>query len=239
MPLHQSTEQAMIARRLMRSLDFGVLSTMSSELPGYPFGSITPYVMTPEGQVAIYVSHIAQHTANMKSNSRLCLTVAEQAAGNQQATGRATLVGDAALVPSESKAEVESRYFAFFPEARAYAGTHGFDFYWIEPKRVRYIGGFGKIFWIERAEWMLPTASWQAQEQEVIGHMNADHEESLVNIVEHIHGLRAREMSLLACDPEGCHVRADGKVFYIGFPKPCGTLEALRSAMVELARASK
>ncbi len=54
-----ASTQATAARSLVRSQDSGILSTQSKELPGYPFGSVTPYVMTHTGRVALFVSAIA------------------------------------------------------------------------------------------------------------------------------------------------------------------------------------
>ena len=78
-----SQTEVATGRHLLRSLDSGILSTMSQELPGYPFGSVTPYVMTHEGRLVVYVSSIAQHTRNMQENSKVSLTVVEQGSGNQ------------------------------------------------------------------------------------------------------------------------------------------------------------
>lgn len=64
------TENASTARALLRRVDSGVLSTMSVELLGYPFGSITPFVVTHEGRVVIYISEIAQHTKNREAEKR-------------------------------------------------------------------------------------------------------------------------------------------------------------------------
>ena len=33
------------------------------------------------------------------------------------------------------------------------------------PDRVRYIAGFGKIFWIEQEEWAVPRPQWAGSER--------------------------------------------------------------------------
>jgi len=90
-----ATNQAATGRRLVRSMDSGILSSMSLELPGYPFGSVAPYVMTHDGALAMYVSSIAQHTRNMQEDPKVSLTIVQQGLGNKQALGRVTVVGDA------------------------------------------------------------------------------------------------------------------------------------------------
>jgi putative heme iron utilization protein len=222
----------------MRRVDSGVLSTMSVELPGYPFGSITPFIMTHEGRVVIYVSDIAQHTKNMNVDRRVCLTVIEHGDGNQQALGRVTVVGDAAVVPVAERDAVAERYQRLFSESRAYEKTHGFAFYWIKPVRIRYIGGFGKISWIERDDWLLPAPEWAAEESHILDHMNDDHPPAIAAMLRQ-RGVEADDPRMVAVDLEGFHVTAGSDVHYIEFGGKQATMDAVRSAMVELARAAR
>ena len=231
-------EPSATARRLLRSVDSGILSTLSVELEGYPFGSVTPYVLTHEGQIVVYVSSIAQHTVNMLRDPRVCLTVMARGEGNQQALGRATAVGDATVVDPESQAAAAQRYFSLFPEAASYAQTHEFLFFGILPKRVRYIGGFGQICWIEADDWAVPAAKWVEEESRIVEHMNDDHSEALINIVRHSCAHTADKVQMLGLDPEGFHVRADSVIHYLPFEAPCLTSEAVHTAMVKLARDS-
>ena len=199
----KTTEQAAMARRLLRSVDSGILTTLSTETPGYPFGSVTPYVMTHEGRVAVYVSEIAQQTRKMRGDPKVCLTVTERnEAGNQQALGRVTVVGDACEVPADRRASVEERYFGFFPEAREYAGAHGFLFHWVEPRRVRYVAGLGQIFWVEPEDWSVPIPTWGTDEQSTIEQMNTDHTDAVVNIVRQ-HGAGEARKAARHAGPRG------------------------------------
>lgn len=230
--------QSSLARTLLRSVDSGILSTMSTELPGYPFGSVTPFIMTHDGKIVVLVSAIAQHTANMKADPKTCLTAMQTGKGNQQDLGRVTVVGDAAAVPEGRVAEVRQRYYAFFPEARNYGEAHDFSFYWLEPVRVRYIGGFGKIFWIEKQEWGLADPAWRKSEDSIKKHMNEDHGDALVKIVRHYCDLHGDKVELVAVDVEGCHVRTGDQIRYLLFDQPCTTMAAVREAMVSLAKNS-
>lgn len=232
---------AALGRALVRSLDGGVLATLSRELPGYPFGSLTPYVTTHEGEIVVYVSAIAQHTRNMQADPRVSLTVVEPGGGNRQALGRVTVVGDAGPVPEAALAAVAHRYLRFFPEAEAYAETHDFAFFRIVPRRVRYIGGFGRIFWIEADEWRLPSPAWAAQEQAILDHMNADHRDALARIAARHAPDRAASAgadtpSLIAVDPEGAHLRLGESVLYVPFRAAAFDTDGVRAAMVRLTR---
>ena len=197
------TAKETAARALMRARDSGLLSTISRELSGYPFGSVTPYILARAGRCVIYVSSIAQHTHNMLADPRVSLTVPEQGDGDQQALGRVTVVGDAALVPEDALPAVRERYFTFFPTALGHEDTHDFSFYWITPKRVRYIGGFGAIFWIEPDKWAMPTPEWAGNESQIIAHMNDDHADALVAMARHYCAVATDKAELVAVDGEG------------------------------------
>jgi putative heme iron utilization protein len=140
------------ARQLWRSMDTGVLSTTSVAVAGYPFGSVVPYVTTPDGAPVIYISEIAQHTKNLRADPRACLTVVEFG-DDKQAGSRISVLADAAVVSADDRDQVAEQYFTRFPKSRRFSETHGFSFWVLKPRRVRFIAGFGKIHWIEPDDW--------------------------------------------------------------------------------------
>src|SRR5690606_13069646 len=109
-----------------------------------------------------------------KVDQRASLTVYAQATeGDQNEQGRVTVVGDMQLLSDE---QALARYFRWFPAAQKYQNMHDFRLWQMQVKRVRYIGGFGDIFWLEKAEWQQPEVQWQvSDEQGMIQHMNNDH----------------------------------------------------------------
>src|SRR5213078_3173019 len=110
------------ARRLFLQQSFGVLSTISLDVPGYPFGSITPYCADRQCRPVIYISSIAQHTQNILADPRVSLTVLENAdSGDVQARGRLTCIANARpLSPDED--DVRERYFRYFPRSESTQG---------------------------------------------------------------------------------------------------------------------
>jgi hypothetical protein len=227
------------ARALLRRVDAGVLSTQSLALPGYPFGSLAPFALTHEGRPLIYVSRIAEHTRNLAADPRACLTVIEASAGNRQALGRTSLVGDAHEVPAAERAAAAARYFAFFPEQRQYEQFHDFTFWRIEPTRVRWIGGFGEIHWIERDAWLLATPEWSAGEASIIEHMNQDHRDAMELMVRRFLEAEPDGVEMVAVDPEGWHLRNAGAVQWLPFAHPCNTANDVRMEMVRLTREAR
>jgi heme oxygenase (biliverdin-IX-beta and delta-forming) len=232
-------ELATKARALFRRVGAGVLSTHSNEMTGFPFGSLAPFALTLEGRPLLYVSKLAEHTRNLAANPRCCLTVVEATLGDPQAVGRASLLGEAHALPDAERSAAADRYFALFPESRAYEQMGDFGFWRIEPVRVRWIGGFGEIRWIERDEWLVPTPEWSSGESYIVGHMNEDHIDAMEAMVYARFGEAPEDVVMLACDAEGFHLRSNGVVRWIPFAKPCATQTDVRMEMVRLTREAR
>ncbi|MCB9831166.1 MAG: DUF2470 domain-containing protein [Planctomycetes bacterium] len=235
----ETMARARRARLFLRRLRTGVLATMSLELPGYPFGSITPFALTHEGRPLIQVSDIAQHTRNMLADPKVSLIAAEEGGGNAQARGRITVVGDARPVPTDEAEAMAERYQAAFPESRAYSQAHGFSYFQIEPRRIRFIGGFGDIFWVEAEDWLLPRPEWAADESAAVAHMNEDHREALAAIAARFLDRHDAETRLVACDPEGCELVIGGDRGRVDFESPALDRDGLRRELVALARRAR
>jgi putative heme iron utilization protein len=227
------------ARDLLRRTDAGVLSTHSTALPGFPFGSLAPFAMTHEGRPLIYVSRIAEHTRNLKANPRTCLTVIEPTDGNRQALGRTSLVGEAHELPAAERDAAARRYFSFFPEQKAYEDFHDFDFWRIEPQRVRWIGGFGEIHWIDRDAWLLPATEWAAGESAIVDHMNLDHVDAMEAMCRRFLAAEPEGVELVAVAPEGFHLRNAGAIHWLPFAHTCMTSNDVRVEMVRLTREAR
>ena len=230
---------AVKARSLLHRVDAGVLSTQSLAMPGFPFGSLAPFAMTHEGRPLIYVSRIAEHTRNLAANPRACLTVIEATTGNRQALGRTSLVGEAQEVPAAEREAAAQRYFAFFPEQRAYEDFHDFEFWRIEPTRVRWIGGFGEIHWIERDAWLVPAPEWSAGEASIAQHMNEDHRDAMGLMCRRFLGIEPDGLELVAVDPEGFHMKVGAAIHWLPFEHVCHTAHAVRMEMVRLTKQAR
>ena len=126
----------------------GVLSTHSVSEPGYPFGSITPYIVTEDGDLAIYISELAEHTRNIRQNNKVSLTIYQQPDQHNPGSGsRITCLADALLATDQ--AVLQQQYAQQIPDAELTLSLPGFEFYRLHPKRIRLIAGFGQIKWLE------------------------------------------------------------------------------------------
>src|SRR5262245_1562091 len=179
-------DKALTARQFLNQQSVDVLSTHSMDVPGYPFGSIVPYTLNYDSEPTILISEIAQHTRNIKRNNKVSLTVFDQCADDPQAGGRLTWIGDAELIqPSDT--EIQRRYLRYFPSAESYFETHDFSLYCIHLRRVRFIGGFGEIHWIE-PDAMLVKNPFREVESGIIEHMNRDHQQALFHYCKALKG---------------------------------------------------
>ena len=139
-----------VVRHLRAGRD-GALATISAHasIEGFPFGSVVPYALDGAGRPLLFLSDIAQHTRNLMADPRASLLVRGEADGDAQATWRVTLVG---RMEQHESAEDLARYVAVVPDAESYRETHGFALWRMEIERIRFIGGFGNIHWVEPAD---------------------------------------------------------------------------------------
>lgn len=233
--MNTTTPKNKAARELLLQQSFGVLATISLDVPGYPFGSVTPYCVDYQCRPVIYISHIAQHTRNLIADSRVSLTVLENNRGSDdvQAQGRVTCIANAR--PMGDEADVRERYFRYFryfSSSRRYDQTHAFTFFQLELVRVRFIGGFGQIYWIEPDEFMMKNPFSPTQETRIIQHMNNDHRDAL----RHYCGGEPAEM--VGIDAEGFDVLRSGKKVRFAFKSPVRNMDEARQALIAMAKQS-
>ena len=176
------TQSIANASLLLRQQHSAILSTHSLSVEGFPFGSITPFLLTNHGDIVIYASDIAQHSRNMKSNPKVSLFIHDPSEHDSQANARVTVLGEAS-VDAVAQSDID-RYFRLFPQAKAYEQTHDFRFYLIKTVRVRYIGGFGEIYWLPEDLWRQSFVDIGEAELSAIEHMHDDHADALEAIAQ-------------------------------------------------------
>ena len=135
-----TSDKNFMARKLLHESTYGILSTFSLEIAGYPFGSLTPYSLDRNGKVIILISDLAQHTKNIKANNHVSLTVVEKHEGNVQAFGRLTYIGDTQCIEETEYTDISKRHIRYFPEAINSLQSHDFNFYRILLNSAIYIG---------------------------------------------------------------------------------------------------
>lgn len=233
-----SNRTADAAHALYAASHQGILSTLSLELAGYPFGSVVSFAPDRAGLPVLLISSIAEHTRNLQADPRCSLIVTEPG-DDGQALGRLTLVGDAEPVTTDGE-NVAARYYARFPQAADYHRTHDFAFWRLRPRKLRYIGGFGRIHWLDTTTVCRANPFDPAQEARMVAHMNADHADAMRDYCR-LYGIDpgSAQPRMSAIDADGCDLMLDRRLLRIGFEAPATTPDAVRKALVDLARRAR
>jgi putative heme iron utilization protein len=229
-------------RTLVAAATRGALSTVATDPPGHPYGSVVSYGLDDQGDPLLFVSLMAEHTQNALRDPRASLLVTEPVpdGADPLASGRVTLLGRLAAVDDDDRPLARDRYLAANPASAYYIDFGDFVFFRLEVQSIRYVGGYGRMSWVDPALYAAaepdPLAAAAAG---IIEHMNADHAEAQVLFCRHLLGrpdTTAATMSavdrygfeMIAVTPAG---RAAVR---LGFPQECTTGNEVRRAMVAL-----
>lgn len=207
---------AVEARRLLRAHRYGVLGTLSAKFGGHPFGSVTPYLVDHDGSLLILISALAEHTKNVRYDPRVSLITHDQRDARIQTQGRATALGNAQYEPDRELAG--RRYLRYFPEARTYFDMPDFSFYRIQPTAVRYIGGFGRVHWVNMEKYAVAdAASFAQQEDALLAELNAKSTKALTRLLKQRHKVTATDVRAFGIDCDGLDIRHGEQVWRLDF----------------------
>ena len=228
-------EYEKLAINLMRNSREGVLSTVSKKYEGYPFGSFVTFISGADRSIIFYASDIAQHTINLKNNSKACITLFNLSEGDKQDSARLSLMGDVKKIDKDVE-EISRQFIEFFPESSQYSNMHDFNFYSLNISQVRWIGGFGKIAWLSSTNWNPIRPKWLKQEKSMIEHMNEDHSNSIVSTLNAKLGIKDKHAKMLRLTMDGYYVSSKNKIYFLDFNLPCFTVKQYRDKLVEQAK---
>ena len=228
-------EYEKLAINLMRNCREGVLSTVSKKYEGYPFGSFVTFISGADRSIIFYASDIAQHTINLKNNSKACITLFNLSEGDKQDSARLSLLGDVKKIDKDVE-EISRQFIEFFPESSQYSNMHDFNFYKLNISQVRWIGGFGKIAWLSSTNWNPIRPKWLKKEHSMIEHMNEDHSNSIVSALNAKLGIKDKHARMLRLTMDGYYVSSKNKIYFLDFNLPCFTVKQYRDKLVEQAK---
>jgi heme iron utilization protein len=227
------------ARCRLRAHRYGLLSTHSRAVDGYPFGSVVPYVLDHDGCPVMLISRLAEHTKNLAADARVSLLIhdAGDDAQNVQAQARVTLLGKAELVADPLT--IAPRYERYFPATQGYRTQLDFEFWRIAPVTLRAIAGFAKVHWVSREAYAPPANTLAEDEPGILDHMNTDHAHTLIDYcrLQSMSGVVTATMIGIDCD--GFDLNADGKRIRFDFEAPVTDAQAVRAALVALAQKAR
>ncbi len=135
------------ARGLVAQATRGVLCTLDPE-GGFPHASIVDLAPLDGGDVVLFLSQLAVHRKYLEADTRASVLIAPFL-GDEDAMARprVTLVGR--VEREDDRSSYREAYLASHPEAEAYLGMADFSFFRLRTERARYIGGFGRMGWLD------------------------------------------------------------------------------------------
>ncbi len=231
------------ARTLAAQISTGTLCTITNEPVGYPYGSFVT-VAFDNGDPVFLISALAEHTKNLERDSRASLLVAEGSAADPLANGRVTLVGPCTRVEGDG-VSARAAFLAAHPNAAYYADFRDFGFWKLHVMSIRYIGGYGRMSWIDKADWQSaepdplgPVAAG------IISHMNADHADAIVLYCKAFSRVTdVASASVTGVDRYGFEMSANTtegpRPIRVAFARPASTPEEVRATIIALAKEAR
>lgn len=228
------------ARTLVAGQRTGVLATLTED--GFPYGSYVTFALH-EGDPVFLVSTMAAHTKNLARDPKSSLLVHESVADDPLANGRVTLVGECARLDDPTAAR--EAFLSAHPQASYYADFKDFAFWKLTVSAVRYIGGYGRMSWVEVDDWRTgevdPIAPFEAG---IVEHMNDDHADALVAYARAFtRATDAQTVTMVSCDRYGFELSVKTergpRPARIAFDDPIATGDEARQAMIALLKRAR
>ena len=244
-PETPAPSHAEYARTLVAGQRAGTLCTVATEPAGYPYGSLVSYAVS-DGAPVFFVSTLATHTKNLQADGKASLMVSEAlSGGNPLALGRVTLVGDCAELSGDDRARARAAFLEAHPESSFYIDFKDFGFWRLNVTSLRYIGGFGRMSWVEPDAWGAagpdPIAPHSAG---IISHMNEDHADAMeAYCLAFSRAEQVSEVSMTGIDRYGFELSAmtpnGRRPIRVGFDEPITSPSEARAALVALVRRAR
>lgn len=229
------------ARTLIASQTQGALSTIALEPAGTPFGSVVTFGVDRSGRPSFFVSTMAEHTRNLEADPRASLLVVEDTpvGADPLASGRVTLLGVVSQITDRDElAAARTGYLEANPGA-FYVDYGDFKCLRLEVTSIRYVGGFGRMSWVDPSEYAAAESDPLAPSAGgIIGHMNTDHADTLVTLCGHFGGTTGVvTAAMTAVDRYGFEVVAESadnrrEALRIGFRNEQLTGEDVRKELI-------
>jgi hypothetical protein len=243
-PIRETTEEARRqVKTLIRAARYGALATLDPA-SGAPVATRVALATAPDGAPLVLVSALTAHTSAMLADPRVSLLAGEPGKGDPLAHPRVTVQCRARKLERDTDEgrHAARRYLNRNPKAKLYADFGDFSYFRLEPVSVALNGGFGKAYRMDAAD--LLTASpggegIEAMEQPALDHMNADHRDAIDAIAHGLGGGSGDGWTMTGLDAEGVDLARGDECLRVFFPAPLHSADALRPALVELAKSAR
>jgi putative heme iron utilization protein len=220
-------KHATASRQLVWEARFASLATLQE---GYPFASLVEVACDQQGRPLLLISDLAEHTRNLRQDSRASLLVSPHL---DLAQGRCTLLGTLAIVE-----EGLDNFLAKHPSAAQYASFKDFHLWGMQVEKVRYVGGFGAMSWVSGEDYAEDPLAELAES--AITHMNEDHADALQLLAQKACPEPVTSVLMTDCDHTGYVLQINQeRSLRLAFEQPIWDADALRQEFVRQVRAAR
>ena len=216
---------------LIRTNNTGVLSTYCNKNHGFPYGSFLPYVHINQFDIIILISDIAEHTKNLNEFKKFSFVINEDNYKSPFEAKRLCLQG---IAKKTNQEEFRLRYERFFPDSLMYREFNDFNCWLLEVKHIRYIGGFGNMFWEDVKINKFENEIYKF-ENEILEHINQDHQDALANYIEFFHNKKNINNKLIGFDSIGINIMSENKNYRINFLEEVTSFDQIRRTFKKLS----
>ncbi|KYG03690.1 hypothetical protein BE21_50415 [Sorangium cellulosum] len=242
-----SPSHAERCRTLAQRARTATLCTLARDPAGYPYGSLVTVAVDAHGRPLLLLSALAEHTGNLKARAEASLLVAEPAEGRADplALGRMTLIGPCRPLEAAEAAAARTTFLAAHPRASYYVDFTDFSFYRLDPVSIRCVGGFGRMSWVDAADYAAAEPDPLAPDAaRILEHMNTDHADAVLAYAKVLAGIKdATGATMTSVDRYGFELDvitpAGPKAARLAFDAPVSTSDEVRKAMVALVREAR
>jgi heme iron utilization protein len=195
----------------------GALATHSREPLGFPYPTALPFAPDARHRPVVLVSRLAEHARNLEIDSRAGFLVVDAPANEDVLSGeRLTLLGR--FTPGGLEPSLVRRYLRYHPDAERYLALGDFSFCALEIERMRYIGGFGAMGWLD------------AEELDPLDPLSDEDETALIEQFDR-HVSRPSVVRLAGVDRYGADLKLEGRRHRYPFDSAKTDLRALERAL--------
>jgi hypothetical protein len=156
---------------LLHRCAYASLATNAREMAGYPFLSVLPVALDEQHCPVLLISDLAEHTRNLQADARASLLLFDPGASDLQAGARLTLIGE--IRPFVADPALIERYLRYQPTAERLLALGDFHFLRMRLQRLRFIGGFARMGWLDADAFELLSPVSPPAEQALLAELAA------------------------------------------------------------------
>jgi putative heme iron utilization protein len=205
---------------LLHAVPNGTLATHSRDPAGFPYPTALPFAPDARHAPMLVISRLAEHTRNLQADARAGFLVARDVEGNVLEGQRLTLLGSFEPATPARVPELARRYLRYHPDAARYLELGDFAIWTMTLERMRFIGGFGAMGWLD------------AQALDPHDPLAAEDESALCDFADGF-SKRPPDFHLLGIDRYGCDFRHGTSRNRFTFDKPKLNVEALKAGLLD------